>query len=118
MNGTISGMVFNYERYLAEQEALARQARELEARKAERAEQAAARKAGVTVHFTGGPWDGKTTVVKTVTAPVFAAGDNVGNHYFLDTESDPPVFHWDGTGWEISGSGGEDSGTDAGTDGT
>lgn len=50
-----------------------------------------------TVHFRGGPWDGQTTEVERVVAPVFAVGHEVGNHYWLDTKSDPPTYHWDGT---------------------
>jgi hypothetical protein len=34
---------------------------------------------------------------KRLTAPVFAVGHEVGNHYWLDTKSDPPTYHWDGT---------------------
>lgn len=50
--------------------------------------------------FVGGPWDGKSHTGR-VTAPVFAVGDEVGNHYWLDTKSDPPTYHWDGTEWEV-----------------
>lgn len=50
----------------------------------------------VTVHFSGGPWDGKQADVRIATAPVFAVGHEVGNHYWLDTESDPPTYFWDG----------------------
>lgn len=53
----------------------------------------------VAVHFAGGPWNGKTTDVEYVVAPVFAPGHEVGNHYWLDTKSDPPAYHWDGTEW-------------------
>jgi hypothetical protein len=53
-----------------------------------------------TVRFIGGPWDDKTADMNHVTAPVFAPGHEVGNHYWLDTKSDPPTYHWDGTEWE------------------
>jgi hypothetical protein len=53
-----------------------------------------------TVHFTGGPWDGKTYDAERIVAPVFAAGHLIGNHYYLDTKSEPPTYFWDGTEWE------------------
>lgn len=57
----------------------------------------------VTVHFSGGPWDGKTTDIERVVAPVFGPGHEVGNHYWLDTTgTGPPTYHWDGTAWEVS----------------
>lgn len=55
-----------------------------------------------TVHFTGGPWAGQTYDTKQVTAPVFAVGDPAGNHYWLDTKSDPPMYHWDGEPFEAA----------------
>lgn len=55
----------------------------------------------VVVHFDGGPWDGQTYEVERVVGPVFAVGHEVGNHYWLDTKSDPPTYHWDGTEWEV-----------------
>lgn len=48
----------------------------------------------VTVHFAGGPWDQRTTEVDRVVGPVFAVGHEVGNHYWLDSKSDPPTYHW------------------------
>ena len=56
---------------------------------------------GFTVTFVGGPWDEKTTRVDHIVAPVFGPGHEIGNHYWLDTESDPPTYHWDGVDWEI-----------------
>jgi hypothetical protein len=50
-----------------------------------------------TVHFVGGPWDGNTYEAERVVGPVFAVGDLVGSHYWLDTNSNPPAYHWDGT---------------------
>lgn len=48
----------------------------------------------LTVHFDGGPWHGRTALVRTVTAPVFAVGDAEGKHYWLDQNSDPPTYRW------------------------
>lgn len=48
----------------------------------------------VVVHFKGGPWDGQTHGVGRVVGPVFAVGHAIGNHYWLDTKSDPPTYHW------------------------
>lgn len=48
----------------------------------------------ITVHFDGGPWAGRTALMRTVTAPVFAVGDAEGKHYWLDSASDPPTYHW------------------------
>lgn len=56
----------------------------------------------IEVVFVGGPWDGQRYSTERVTAPVFAVGHEIGNHYWLDTKSgDPPAYHWDGTEWEI-----------------
>lgn len=49
-----------------------------------------------TVHLVGGPWDGQQIEVECVVGPVLAVGHKVGNHYWLDTKSDPPAYHWDG----------------------
>ena len=49
----------------------------------------------VVVRFVGGPWDGQTVEVERVVGPVFAAGHEVGNHYWLDTKSDPPTYFWE-----------------------
>lgn len=48
-----------------------------------------------TVHFVGGPWDEKVVEVDRVVGPVFAAGHEIGNFYWLDAESDPPTYRWD-----------------------
>lgn len=48
----------------------------------------------ITVHFEGGPWHGKTAAIDTVTAPVYAVGHDTGKHYWLDTNSNPPTYHW------------------------
>ena len=48
-----------------------------------------------SVTFDGGPWDGTTVAVDRVTGPVFAPGDEVGNHYWLDRKSDPPTYVWE-----------------------
>lgn len=53
----------------------------------------------VVMVFKGGPWDGQSHAGR-VTAPVFAVGDSIGNHYWLDTKSDPPTYIWDGTSWD------------------
>lgn len=54
----------------------------------------------VTVHFSGGPWHGKTTDVERVVGPVFGPGHEVGNHYWLDTKgTGQPTYHWDGAEW-------------------
>lgn len=50
-----------------------------------------------TVHFSGGPWAGRTFDTQNVTSPVFAVGHEVGNHYWLDSKSDPPTYFWQGT---------------------
>lgn len=52
----------------------------------------------VTVHFSGGPWHGKTTDLDRVIGPVFGPGHPVGNRYWLDTKSESgvPTYHWDG----------------------
>jgi hypothetical protein len=57
-----------------------------------------------TVHFAGGPWDGKTTDMDHLVAPVFGPGHAVGNHYWLDTKSSSgvPTYHWDGCEWATS----------------
>jgi hypothetical protein len=47
------------------------------------------------VYFDGGPWDGKSTDVDRVVGPLFALGDDVGSHYWLDPNSDPPTYHWE-----------------------
>lgn len=47
------------------------------------------------VVFAGGPWDGQSHTVPRVIGPVFAVGDEIGNHYWLDSKSDPPTYHWD-----------------------
>lgn len=52
----------------------------------------------VTVHFIDGPWSGQSYEVERVVGPVFGAGHEVGNHYWLDTKSDPPTYFWDGSG--------------------
>lgn len=49
----------------------------------------------VEVHFRGGPWAGQTYEVERVVGPVFAVGDEIGNHYWLDSKSDPPTYIWD-----------------------
>lgn len=49
----------------------------------------------VTVWFVGGPWDAKTTDVPRVVGPMYAVGDIIGKHYWLDVKSDPPTYHWD-----------------------
>ena len=54
-----------------------------------------------TIHFQGGPWGGQTAQVERIVAPVFAVGHIVGNHYYLDTKSDPPTYFWDGTEYEF-----------------
>lgn len=54
-----------------------------------------------TVHFSGGPWARQTYEVKHVVGPLFAVGHEIGNHYWLDTKSDPPTYVWDGTEWEF-----------------
>jgi hypothetical protein len=46
------------------------------------------------VWFHGGPWAGAHVAVRTITAPVFASGSEVGRHYWLDARSDPPTYHW------------------------
>lgn len=48
------------------------------------------------VHFSGGPWDAKTMEIERVVGPLFAVGHEIGNHYWLDTKSDPPTYVWDG----------------------
>lgn len=57
-----------------------------------------------TVRFSGGPWDGKTTDVASVVGPVFAVGDQVGNHYWLDTKgrTGEVTYYWDGTEWDVA----------------
>lgn len=50
----------------------------------------------VTVHFVGGPWHGQTYEVEMVVGPLFAVGHEVGNHYWLDSKSDPPTYQWAG----------------------
>lgn len=52
------------------------------------------------VSFNGGPWDQETAEVGRVVGPVFAVGHQVGNHYWLNSKSDPPTYHWDGAPWE------------------
>lgn len=56
----------------------------------------------VEVSFNGGPWNGETTQVERVVGPLFAVGHQVGNHYWLDSKSDPPAYYWDGTDWELA----------------
>lgn len=51
----------------------------------------------VAVHFKGGPWADQTAEVERVVGPVFAVGNLIGNHYWLDTKSDPPTYVWDGS---------------------
>jgi hypothetical protein len=59
-------------------------------------------KSKVEVGFIGGPWDSQTTEIDHVVAPVFAAGHQIGSHYWLDTKSaGTPMYHWDGTPWEM-----------------
>src|ERR1700733_9680706 len=51
----------------------------------------------VPVSFSGGPWDGQTYDVDRVVAPVFGAGHEIGNHYWLDVKSgNTPTYYWDG----------------------
>lgn len=52
----------------------------------------------VTVHFSGGPWNGQTIEVERVISPVFLPGNEVGNHYWLDIKSDPPTYFWNPEG--------------------
>ncbi len=52
-----------------------------------------------TVHFSGGPWAGQTYETERVIGPLFAVGHEIGNHYWLDTKSDPPTYYWDDTPW-------------------
>lgn len=52
----------------------------------------------ITVRFSGGPWGGTTREVEKVVGPVFAPGDEVGNHYWLDTKMDPPTYFWNVAG--------------------
>lgn len=53
--------------------------------------------AGTTrITFYGGPWDGEHSDVFMVTGPVFSVGHAIGSHYWLNTKSDPPRYHWDG----------------------
>jgi hypothetical protein len=49
-----------------------------------------------TLHFAGGPWNGRAYEADRVVGPVFAVGHEIGNHYWLDSKSDPPTYHWDG----------------------
>jgi hypothetical protein len=49
----------------------------------------------VTVYFSGGPWDGQQAQVERVIGPVFVLGHEIGNHYWLDVNSDPPTYFWD-----------------------
>lgn len=49
----------------------------------------------ITVRLFGGPWNG-TVEVDHVVGPVFAVGDPIGNHYWLDSKSDPPTYWWRG----------------------
>lgn len=51
----------------------------------------------VEVHFVGGPWAGQTYKVDRVVGPVFGVGHEIGNHYWLDSKSDPPTYHWNET---------------------
>lgn len=48
----------------------------------------------ITVHFQGGPWNGTTYEVERVIGPLFAVGHEIGNHYWLDSKSDPPTYFW------------------------
>lgn len=50
----------------------------------------------VAVHFIGGPWAGQTFEIDRVVGPLFGVGHEIGKHYWLDTKSDPPTYHWDG----------------------
>lgn len=49
----------------------------------------------IEVHFRGGPWNGQTYEVERVVGPLFAVGHEIGNHYWLDSKSDPPTYFWD-----------------------
>ncbi len=49
----------------------------------------------VIATLVGGPWAGMVEMDRIV-GPVFAAGHPIGNHYWLDTKSDPPAYHWYG----------------------
>ena len=51
-------------------------------------------RAMTTAHFAGGPWDGQQVEMEQVVGPVFGVGHDFGNHYWLDTKSDPPTYHW------------------------
>lgn len=57
--------------------------------------------AKTTVHFVGGPWEGQTYETERIVGPLFAVGHNVGNHYWLDSKSDPATYVWDGTEFEF-----------------
>lgn len=46
------------------------------------------------VYFEGGPWRDSHVAVRTITAPVFDVGSEVGKHYWLDQDSDPPTYRW------------------------
>lgn len=48
----------------------------------------------VTVYLRGGPWDGQTREVERVVGPLLSVGHEIGNHYWLDTKSDPPTYYW------------------------
>jgi hypothetical protein len=47
-----------------------------------------------TVHFDGGPWNGRSVPMETVTAPAFSPSHSIGRNYWLDTKSDPPTYRW------------------------
>ena len=51
---------------------------------------------GHEVTFKGGPWDEQKWTVERVVGPVFAVCHAIGGHYWLDSKSDPPTYHWDG----------------------
>jgi hypothetical protein len=48
--------------------------------------------------FRGGPWDNQIIALTSVPAPVYAVADDIGKQYWLDINSDPPVYHWFGNG--------------------
>jgi hypothetical protein len=51
-------------------------------------------KTSTTVRFDGGPWDAWSLPLETVTAPVYDPSHSIGRNYWLDTNSNPPIYHW------------------------
>lgn len=55
------------------------------------------RQTSTTVHFDGGPWNGETTDLEQIVAPVFSPAHEIGKNYWLDTKGrpgKPPTYHW------------------------